>query len=48
MMTANRAQQIIACYGGHFEQWSVAKRLALQNLLLSGSESNLNDYPEKC
>ncbi len=34
-MTTDRAKQILACYGGHFEQWPVAERQDLENLLLS-------------
>ena len=34
-MTTDRAKQILTCYGGCYEQWPVAERLALKNLLLT-------------
>ena len=37
MMTTDRAKQILACYGGSFEQWPIDERLALQQLLSSNA-----------
>jgi hypothetical protein len=37
MMTTDRAKQILACYGGSYEQWPIDERLALQQLLLSNA-----------
>jgi len=36
-MTTDRAKQILACYGGSFEQWPIDERLALQQLLSSNA-----------